>query len=141
MADEVDGSMSSKRRRFDIDDECVVTCTSFSSSSLQKCSFPGCTKRERKIKRHVQRTHLPRIFNDVKPLKSLDDESLREIQVRSLESLVRYVLGGDADLWTAVDYLNCSRMIPSNVVLHNDTVTSMKRICACQEWPEPSGGI
>lgn len=82
-ADEVDGSMSSKRRRCVTDDECIVSCTSSSSSSLQKCPFPGCNKRERerKIKRHVQRTHLPWIFNDVKPLKSLDDESLREIQV------------------------------------------------------------
>lgn len=46
-ADEVDGSMSSKRRRCIIDDECIVTCTSSSSSSLQKCPFPGCNKRER----------------------------------------------------------------------------------------------
>lgn len=136
-ADEVDGSNSSKRRRCVIDDECIVTCTSSSSSSLQKCPFPGCNKRERKIKRHVQRTHLPRIFNDVKPLKSLDNESLREIQVRSLESLVRYVLGENADLWEAVDHLNCSTMLPSNAVLHNDTVTSMKRICAYKGWSEP----
>lgn len=58
--------------------------------------------RERKIKLHVQRTHLPKIFNNVKPLKSLDDESLHKIQVRLLESLVRYVFGADADLWEAV---------------------------------------
>lgn len=49
-ADEVDGSNSNKRRRCVIDDECIVTCTSSSSSSLQKCPFPGCNKRERKIK-------------------------------------------------------------------------------------------
>lgn len=46
-ADEVDGSMSSKRRRCVTDDECIVSCTSSSSSSLQKCPFPGCNKRER----------------------------------------------------------------------------------------------
>lgn len=60
-------------------------------------------------------------------MKSLDDESLREIQVGSLESHVKYVIGADADVWEAVDYLNCSRMIPSNADLHNDTVTSMKK--------------
>lgn len=100
--------------------------------SLQKCPFTACTRRERKIKRHVQRTHLCRIFNDIKLLKSLDDESLSKIQICSLTSHVKYILGVDADLWVAVDYLNCSRMIPSNAVLHNGTVTSMKRICAYQ---------
>lgn len=74
-------------------------------------------------------------------MKSIDDESLRELQIRALESLVKYVFGADADLWEAVDYLNCSNMIPSNTVLHNDTVTSMKRICAYQGWHEPSGGF
>lgn len=75
--DDIDRSASNKRRRFAINDSCIGTCPSTPSSSLQKCPFPGCSRRERKIKRHVQRTHLPRIFNDVKPLKSLDDESLR----------------------------------------------------------------
>lgn len=131
--DEGDGSMSTKRRRFDIDVECIISCTLSSSSSLQTYPFPGCTMKEGKIKRHVQRTYLPRIFNDDKPMKSLDDESLREIQVGSLESHVKYVIGADADVWEAVDYLNCSRMIPSNADLHNDTVTSMKKINAYQD--------
>lgn len=74
-------------------------------------------------------------------MKSLDDESLREIQVGSIESLVKYVIGADADVWEAVDYLNCSRMIPSNADLHNDTVTSMKKMSACQGWPEPLKGF
>lgn len=71
----------------------------------------------------------------------MDDESLRGVQVGSLESLVRYVIGADADLWEAVDYLNCSRVIPSNADLHNDTATSIKKMSACQGWPEPSKGF
>lgn len=39
--DEGDGSMSTKRRRFDIDVECIVSCTSSSSSSLQTYHSPG----------------------------------------------------------------------------------------------------
>lgn len=66
---------------------------------------------------------------------------MMNLYVKSKFVLDIYVLGENADLWEAVDYLNCSTMIPSNAVLHNDTVTFLKRICAYKGWSEPSEGF
>lgn len=110
-------------------------------SSFQKCPFLGCDVREKKIKRHAQSKHLPKIFNDIKPIRSLDDKSLCQLQMSALSSLVKSALGPDADLLTAVDCLNCSNIIPSNAVVHVDTASSMHRLCSYQGWTEPSEGF
>lgn len=139
-----EGSMEipSKRVRLDCDyQELTQEVKLQFPSSFQKCPFLGCDVREKKIKRHAQRKHLPRIFNDIKPIRSLDDKSLCQLQMSALSSLVKSALGPDADLLTAVDYLNCSNIIPSNAVVHVDTASSMHRLCSYQGWTEPSEGF
>lgn len=139
-----EGSMEipSKRVRLDCDyQELTQEVKLQFPSSFQKCPFLGCDVREKKIKRHAQSKHLPRIFNDIKPIRSLDDKSLCQLQMSALSSLVKSALGPDADLLTAVDYLNCSNIIPSNAVVHVDTASSMHRLCSHQGWMEPSEGF
>lgn len=139
-----EGSMEipSKRVRLDCDNQVLTQeVTVQTPAAFQKCPFLGCDIRERKIKRHAQRKHLPRIFNDTKPLRSLDDNSLCQLQISALSSLVKSALGLDADFLAAVDYLNHSKMIPLNAVVHVDTASSMQRLCSYQGWMEPLEGF
>lgn len=54
---DIDGSASNKRRRFDINDFCIVTCPSSPSSSLQKGPFPGCSRRDRAKSKDMYNEH------------------------------------------------------------------------------------
>ncbi|XP_062600979.1 uncharacterized protein LOC134262618 [Saccostrea cucullata] len=131
---------SAKRPRLDPNLRVTVALHS-DNPSLQKCPFPDCGHRDRKIKRHVQRSHLPKIFSDIRPLRSLDQSSLAQLQYLALESLVRSVLGHDADLLSAMDYVNRSGVLTRGTTLHPDTVIYMQRLCRCQGWLEPPEGF
>lgn len=97
--------------------------------NFQWCPFPGCNVKNRKIKRHVQQSHLPRIFSDVKPIRSMEEFQLCKLQFAALESLVRIVVGHDASVFTAVDYVNQTHQIPQETTLHPDTVACIRRLC------------
>lgn len=43
--------------------------------TFQWFPIPGCNFKNRKIKRPVQTSHLPRIFSDVRPIRSHDDSN------------------------------------------------------------------
>lgn len=109
--------------------------------NFQWCPFPGCNVKNRKIKRHVQQSHLPRIFRDVRPIRSIEEFELCKLQFTALESLVRIVVGHDASLFTAVDYVNQTHQIPQETTLHPDTVACIRRLCDHQIWEEPSEGF
>jgi hypothetical protein len=106
----------------------------------QRCPFPNCDKRE-KIKRHVQRFHLPKIFCDIRPMRCMDETALCQLQYSSLLSLVTGALGQDADVYTAVDYVNQCGSIPKNTTVHPDTIKCMKKLCVSQGWMEPPEGF
>lgn len=104
--------VGSKRARID-QDLSITVLTKASSHLPQRCPFPSCVKRE-KIKCHVQRQHLPIIFSDINPIRSIYETALCQLQYSSLRSLVIGALGQNADVYSAVDYVNQSGVIPKN---------------------------
>jgi TatD DNase family protein len=129
---------SSKRARMDPDLSITVIPKPIIA---QRCPYPNCQRREKKIKRHVQRQHLPKIFCDIRPVRSIDEIALCQLKYSSMMSLVVAALGEDADLSTAVDYVNRSGLIPKNTTVHSDTRTCMRRLCTSQGWTEPEEGF
>ncbi|XP_062609823.1 uncharacterized protein LOC134271630 [Saccostrea cucullata] len=132
---------SAKRPRLDPELKVTVDLHNVNHPFFQRCPFPDCGRKERKVKRHVQRSHLPKLFNDIRPLRYLDESTLSQLQVAALQSLVRSVLGPDADLLSGVDYVNRSGMLTPDTTLHPDTLVFMRRLCAHQGWLEPPEGF
>lgn len=132
--------VGSKRARMD-HNLSITVLTKPSSHLAQLCPFPNCVKREKKIKRHVQRQHLPRIFSDIKPIRSIDESVLCQLQYSSLISLVISALGQNADVYSAVNYVNQSGGIPKNTSVHPDTIACMRKFSVPQGWAEPPEGF
>nr|XP_011435772.2 uncharacterized protein LOC105334139 [Crassostrea gigas] len=81
------------------------------------------------------------MFSDVKPIRFMEESQLCKLQFTALESLVRIVVGHDASVFTAVDYVNQTHQIPQETTLHPDTVACIRRLCDHQNWEEPSEGF
>jgi hypothetical protein len=119
----------------------IQVTVSRSHVNPQRCPFPACKVKSKKIERHVQQAHLLKVFNDVRPIRSLGENELCSRQIRALVYLVKSVLGHAATLASVVDYINNTQKLPPETTLHQDTVTCIRRLCRFQEWEEPSCGF
>lgn len=74
-------------------------------------------------------------------IRSMEEFKLCKLQFTALESLGRVVVGHDASVFTAVNYVNQTHQIPQKTTLHPDTVACISRLCDPQNWEEHPEGL
>ena len=105
-----------------------------SGSSI--CPFPGCGARDRKMKRHVFRSHIPSIFFDHQ--KKGISSQLHEQRIQSLEALAKCIVGPSGTLMQLVDVINNSSRLPEQSEVQPEIATQMAALCRHAGWPVPS---
>ena len=104
-------------------------------SGCSVCPFPGCGVRDRKLKRHVFRSHIPSIFHDHQ--KKPQSSQLHEQRIRSLEALARCIVGPSGTLMQLVDVVNNSSRLPEQCEVQPEIATQMAALCQHAGWYVP----
>ena len=133
---EVPSSVPSKRQRLSVENPAdQLTVTVLPKVGWSPCPFPGCTTRDRKIKRHVFCQHLPGIFNDS---PKVDTASLNKQRLASLESLAKGILGPSGTVMQLVDTVNRSFRMPRQCQIMPEQATQMAELCQHAGWDVPT---